>query len=76
MSFMQRLFTFIFYPFAESMERHSRSWRLTCPCGHSTSVWEQGGIRWHAAGEGGERVRCKSCGQRTRHRMHWVEWTA
>ena len=51
LSGVQRFFTAVLFPFADSIERHSRSWRMTCPCGHSTSVWERGGIRWYAAGE-------------------------
>jgi hypothetical protein len=73
LSGVQRFFTAVLFPFAGSIERHSRSWRMTCPCGHSTSIWERGGIRWFAAGEPRRLAFCESCGARTWHRVHWVE---
>ena len=55
----------------ESMERDSRAWKLTCPCGHTRSIWDLGGIRWKAAGEPRKLLRCPACGKRTWHRTHW-----
>ncbi|MEM7116829.1 MAG: hypothetical protein AAF614_30640 [Chloroflexota bacterium] len=54
------------------VEAESRSWRLACSCGHATSVWEIGGIRYKAASSG-KRIRftCKYCGQRRWHRMYY-----
>jgi hypothetical protein len=73
LSGVQRFFTAVLFPFADSIERHSRSWRMTCPCGHSTSIWERGGIRWLAAGEARRLAFCEACGTRTWHRVHRVE---
>ena len=70
LSAVQRIVTLILFPFAESIERHSRSWQVTCPCGYSRSVWELGGIRWLAAGEPRRLRNCDSCGNRTWHRVH------
>lgn len=56
---------------AASMERDSRAWKLTCPCGHTRSIWELGGIRWKAAGEPRKLLRCPACGHFRWHRTHW-----
>ncbi|MBU6276976.1 MAG: hypothetical protein KGQ61_10080 [Planctomycetes bacterium] len=56
---------------AASMERDSRAWKLTCPCGHTRSFWEIGGIRWKAAGEPRKLLRCPACGKLEWHRTHW-----
>jgi hypothetical protein len=72
LSTIQRFVTAVLFPFAGSIERHSRSWRMTCPCGHSTSIWERGGIRWLAAGESRRWAFCEGCGAHTWHRVHWV----
>ena len=76
LSGIQRFFTAVLFPFADSIERHSRSWRMTCPCGHSTSIWERGGIRWFSTGEPRRLAFCESCRARTWHRVHWVEWSS
>lgn len=54
-----------------AMEAESRAWRLACPCGHKTSVWDIGGIRYQAASTG-KRIRllCQSCGERRWHRLY------
>ena len=52
---------------AKSMEAESREWMCTCPCGHSRSVWDMGGIRWKAAGNPRRGLNCPSCGQWTWH---------
>ena len=54
-----------------SMERDSRAWKLTCPCGHTRSIWDIGGIRWKAAGEPRKLLRCPACGKLRWHRTHW-----
>jgi len=69
---LQRLITILLFPFAASIERHSRSWMVTCPCGRSESVWDRGGVRWLAAGEPKVLASCASCGVRTWHRVHRV----
>ena len=67
---LQRLITLLLFPFARSIERHSRAWHMTCPCGHSEAVWDRGGIRWLATGEPRRYLRCQACGARTWHRVH------
>lgn len=52
---------------AKSMEAESREWMCTCPCGHTRSVWDLGGIRWKAAGNPRRRLKCSNCGQWTWH---------
>jgi len=56
---------------AESMERDSRGWKLVCPCGHTRSIWEIGGIRWKAYGEPRKLLRCPGCGRLRWHRTIW-----
>jgi hypothetical protein len=68
MSLIQKLLTAVVpRRWAESMEAHSRSWIVRCPCGFARSVWELGGIRWKAAGEPRWRMQCPHCGQRSWH---------
>ncbi len=66
----QRMITRLLFPFAESIERHSRSWQVTCSCGYSKSVWERGGVRWLAAGKPRTWGKCSACSERTWHRIH------
>jgi len=44
-----------------SIESESRSWVLRCKCGHETSVWDMGGIRWKACGRPYRLCRCGRC---------------
>jgi hypothetical protein len=48
---------------AAAMEAESRIWVMKCPCGHATSVWEMGGIRYKAAGNPRRAGRCVKCGK-------------
>ena len=50
---------------AKSMEAESREWMCTCPCGHASSVWDLGGIRWGAAGKPRRLLQCPGCGKWT-----------
>ncbi|HSI85442.1 MAG: hypothetical protein ACAI35_05095 [Candidatus Methylacidiphilales bacterium] len=50
-----------------SIEKESREWIVTCPCGHSRSVWDLGGIRWKAAGNPTWKRVCPQCRQLTWH---------
>ena len=59
MSFIQKLLKAVLPDaWAKSMEAESREWRRTYPCGHARSVWDLGGIRWKAAGNPRQRVKC------------------
>lgn len=49
---------------AASMEAESREWVMRCPCGHETSIWEMGGIRFKAAGNPHRMGLCAACGGR------------
>jgi len=48
----------------QSMRAHSQSWQIRCTgCHFARSIWECGGIRWHAASAGKRTlVRCPRCG--------------
>lgn len=46
-----------------AMESESREWAMRCPCGHETSVWEMGGIRFKAAGNPRRLGHCADCGR-------------
>ena len=64
MSAMQRILTRLFPKVAAEMEAESRTWMVTCPsCGHVRSMWEAGGVRWKAAGNPRNYVRCPQCGK-------------
>ncbi len=47
-----------------SMQDESQTWLMRCPCGHETSVWEMGGIRWKADGKPIRWGQCGGCGER------------
>ena len=50
---------------AQAMEDESRSWVMQCECGHTTSIWEMGGIRYKASSKGLRRLgRCAACHRR------------
>jgi hypothetical protein len=70
MNWMQRLlFRVLPRSRAEAIEAESRSWVMRCPCGHETSVWEAGGIRYKASGNPRKLLRCAGCGERTWHQI-------
>ena len=69
MGFIQKLLLAVLPGAAKSMEAESREWMHTCPCGHSRSTWDLGGIRWGAAGNPRRLLKCPKCGQRTWHEV-------
>lgn len=43
-------------------EAESKTWFLHCAkCGHDQSIWDSGGIRWHASGHSWTRWKCEKC---------------
>ena len=68
---LQRFLTLLFFPFRKSIERHSRTWKVVCPCGFRKSIWEHGGIRWHASGNPTHTLCCEACGLKTCHTVRW-----
>lgn len=48
---------------AASMEHESRAWRMKCPCGAETSIWDMGGVRWKPAGRTSRLGTCGKCGR-------------
>ncbi len=51
-------------------EAESRQWKIICAaCGHATSIWDMGGVRYGASGKSLTRGRCKACGKRGRHTL-------
>ena len=70
LSFTQRMVLKLFpTSWSSSIEAESREWIATCPCGHRTSVWELGGIRWKASGEPSRKFQCSGCHQVTWHKI-------
>lgn len=64
MSFVQRFFkTVLPGKWSRAMEAESRSWVMRCHCGHETSVWDMGGIRYKAAGNPWRTGKCGKCGE-------------
>ncbi len=55
----------------EKMKAESQQWHLVCDCGHATSVWDRGGIRYGASGKPMKMMNCPACGKFTTHRMEW-----
>ncbi|MBL9184660.1 MAG: protein kinase [Verrucomicrobiaceae bacterium] len=55
----------------EKMKAESQAWHLVCDCGHATSVWDRGGIRYGASGKPMKLMSCPACGKFTTHRMEW-----
>ncbi|MBX3014941.1 MAG: hypothetical protein KF832_25695 [Caldilineaceae bacterium] len=55
---------------AAAIEAESRTWVMQCPCGHITSVWEMGGIRYKAAGNPWRIGRCAQCGKTFRGQLY------
>lgn len=55
----------------EKMKAESQHWHLVCDCGHATSVWDRGGIRYGASGKPMKLMSCPACGKFTTHRMEW-----
>lgn len=55
----------------EKMKAESQAWHLVCDCGHATSVWDRGGIRYGASGKPMKLMSCPACGKITTHRMEW-----
>jgi hypothetical protein len=47
-----------------AIRAESQCWLMRCPCGHETSVWEMGGLRWKADGKPIRWGRCGACGER------------
>jgi hypothetical protein len=45
-----------------SIEKESRDWVVRCACGHETSIWEMGGVRFKACGNPLRGARCGKCG--------------
>jgi hypothetical protein len=54
---------------SESLKAESREWIVFCPCGHSKSIWDMGGIRWKAKGERMVLMMCRQCRERTMHKI-------
>ncbi len=47
---------------AKSIETESRDWVMDCDCGHITSIWEMGGVRYKAKARGLRRTgKCSAC---------------
>lgn len=64
MSFLQKVMLAVVPPkWAAAIETESRTWVMQCACGHVTSVWEMGGIRYKASGNPRRVGRCAKCGK-------------
>ncbi len=49
-----------------NIEAESRKWFYVCKCGNRKSVWDAGGIRFHAASSGKVHLaKCSQCGHIT-----------
>lgn len=62
--FQELLATLLPDAWAASLESESRAWRMRCPCGAETSIWDMGGIRWKAAGRPRRLGTCGTCGRK------------
>ncbi|MBL9115074.1 MAG: protein kinase [Verrucomicrobiaceae bacterium] len=55
----------------EAMKAESQKWHLVCECGHATSVWDRGGIRFGASGKPIKLMSCPACHGVKPHRTEW-----
>lgn len=70
MNWAQRFITAVLpRRWAAAIEAESRAWVMRCPCGHETSVWAAGGVRFKAAGQPTRLARCPRCGL-TLHKLY------
>lgn len=55
----------------QAVRQESGDWHLVCACGHVSSVWSRGGVRFGASGRPRKLLWCPVC-----HRMRWhaMEW--
>ena len=59
---------------AKAMEKESRLWMTKCgKCGHETSIWDLGGIRYLAFGNPRRWRRCTKCLQGNWHQVYKKE---
>ena len=72
MGFFQKLFGAVLPKSAmDDMKAESEDWMVQCKCGHETSVWELGGIRYGGKSTGKRTlIKCQKCGKRTWHRFY------
>ena len=55
----------------DAMKAESEDWMLQCKCGHATSIWALGGVRYGAVSKGKRTmIKCQKCGKRTWHRYY------
>ena len=51
-----------------AMEAESRQWLTKCPnCGHTSNIWDIGGIRYKAYGNPRTGIWCSACGKLGMH---------
>lgn len=74
MSMVQRFFQRFLPAAAASMEAESRQWMIQCPnCKWEKSIWDIGGIRAGAGGNGRTYMRCPNCRKRGWHTIYKKE---
>jgi hypothetical protein len=47
----------------------TKLWLAECPCGHKQDLWDAGDVRYKAAGEPRNALRCPACGHGTMHKI-------
>lgn len=51
-------------------EAESRQWHTECAaCGHASTIWDMGGLRWKAKAEVDKAMLCPACGRLGAHRL-------
>ena len=73
MGFFQRMLGALLPKSAmDDMKAESEDWMVVCPsCGHETSIWALGGVRYGARSKGKRTlIKCQGCGKRTWHRYY------
>ena len=48
----------------QGVEEESRRWVFDCECGEQWSVWDNGGVRYKAAGKPLKMSYCPGCGKK------------
>ncbi|MFC1454423.1 hypothetical protein ACFLQL_04490 [Verrucomicrobiota bacterium] len=53
----------------EAVKTDTKKWLLECPCGHKRDFWDAGGVRYKAAGEPRQWLKCPKCGHMKWHKI-------
>ena len=53
----------------EAIKAGTKEWLAECPCGHKRDFWDVGGVRYKAAGEPRQYLKCPKCEKGRWHKI-------